>query len=87
MSQVYMLTKPNCPNCQKLKMFLKFALNDKYKEDIKMVDKEADADRFVEMVKKYNVLALPVLIHEDDVLIQVGPSETTKFLEKYVGKK
>ncbi len=87
MSQVYMLTKPNCPNCQKLKMFLKFALNDKYTKDIQMIDKEADADQFVEMVKKYNVLALPVLIHEDDVLIQVGPSETTKFLEKYIGKR
>ncbi len=87
MSQVYMLTKPDCPNCQKLKMFLKFALSDKYKDDIKMIDKEGDSELFVEMVKKYNILTLPVLIHEDDVLIKVGPTETSKFLETYIGKK
>lgn len=87
MSQVYLLSKPDCPNCQKLKMFLKFALNDKYKEDIEIVDKVANPDTFVEMVKKYNVLSLPVLICEDDVLIKVEPSQTTQFLEKYIGKK
>ncbi len=87
MAQVYMLTKPNCPNCQKLKMFLKFALNDKYKDDIEMVDKEANADRYLDMVQKHNVLALPVLIHEDDVLVRVEPSPTIAFLEKYIGKK
>jgi len=87
MSQVYMLTKPDCPNCQKLKMFLKFALNNKYENDIQMVDKVANGEEFLKMVKKYNVLTLPVLIHEDDVLIHVGPSQTTQFLEKYIGKK
>ncbi|QWB95895.1 thioredoxin family protein [Mycoplasmatota bacterium] len=87
MSQVYMLTKPDCPNCQKLKMFLKFALNNKYENDIQMVDKVANGEEFLKMVKKYNVLTLPVLIHEDDVLINVGPSQTTQFLEKYIGKK
>ncbi len=87
MSQVYMLAKPNCPNCQKLKMFLKFALQDKYKDDIEIIDKVEQADQYVDMVKKFNVLAVPVLIHEDDVLIQVDPSKVTKFLETYVGKK
>jgi glutaredoxin len=82
-----MLTKPDCPNCQKLKMFLKFALNNKYENDIQMVDKVANEEDFLKMVKKYNVLTLPVLIHEDDVLINVGPSQTTQFLEKYIGKK
>ncbi len=87
MSQVYMLAKPNCPNCQKLKLFLKFALQDKYKDDIEIIDKVEQADQYVDMVKKFNVLAVPVLIHEDDVLIQVDPSKVTKFLETYVGKK
>lgn len=87
MSQVYMLAKPNCPNCQKLKMFLKFALQDKYKDDIRIIDKEADADMYVTMVKKFNVLSVPVLIHEEDVLVQVDPSKVTQFLERYVGKK
>ena len=68
-------------------MFSKFALNDKYKDDIQLIDKEANSDVFVDMVKKYNVLALPVLICDDDVLVNVGPSQTTQFLEKYIGKK
>ncbi len=87
MGQVYMLAKPNCPNCQKLKMFLKFALQDKYKNDIMIIDKVEQADRYVDMVKKFNVLSVPVLIHEDDVLIQVEPSKVIHFLEKYSGKK
>ncbi|MGE4320520.1 MAG: glutaredoxin family protein [Acholeplasmataceae bacterium] len=87
MSQVYMLTKPDCPNCKKLKMFLKYALNDKYSQDIQIVDKEESTDLYLEMVKKYGVLSLPVLICEDDVLINVEPSKVTQFLEKYVGKK
>lgn len=87
MSQVYMLAKPDCPNCQKLKMFLKFALKDKYINDIKIVDKIEQAEQYIEMVKKFNVLSVPVLIHEDDVLVQVEPSKVTNFLEKYIGKK
>lgn len=87
MSQVYMLAKPNCPNCQKLKMFLKFALRDQYKDDIEVVDKVEHADLYVDMVKKFNVLSVPVLIHEDEVLVQVDPSKVTNFLEKYIGKK
>ncbi len=87
MSQVYMLAKPNCPNCQKLKMFLKFALQDKYKNDIQIIDKEEHADQYVDMVKKFQVLSVPVLIHGDDVLVQVDPSKVTNFLEKYIGKK
>ena len=87
MSQVYMLAKPDCPNCQKLKMYLKFALQDKYKNDIQIIDKVEQADQYVEMVKKFNVLSVPVLIHEEDVLVQVDPSKVTNFLEKYIGKK
>lgn len=87
MSQVYMLAKPNCPNCQKLKMFLKFALRDQYKEDIEIIDKVEHADQYVDMVKRFNVLSVPVLIHDDEVLVQVDPSKVTNFLEKYIGKK
>ena len=87
MSQVYLLAKPNCPNCQKLKMYLKFALQDKYKDDIQVVDKEEHPDQYLKMVKQFNVLSVPVLIHEDEVLVQMDPSKVTAFLEKHIGKK
>lgn len=87
MSQILMLTKPNCPKCQNLKMFLKFALSNKYENDITLVDQKEDQDAYLELVKKHQILALPVLIHEDDVLINCDPTPTKAFLEKYVGKK
>ncbi len=87
MSQIYMLAKPNCPNCQKLKMYLKFALQNKYEKDIEIIDKEANAEQYIMMVKKYNILSVPVLIHEDDVLVQLEPSKVTAFLETHIGKK
>ena len=87
MSQVYMLAKPNCPNCQKLKMYLKFALQDKYKDDIEIIDKQEQEETYMRMVDKHHVLSVPVLICEDDILVQVDPSKVNAFLEKYIGKK
>lgn len=86
MSKLYMLTKPNCPNCSKLKLYLKTALRDQYKDDITIVDKEKNYDVFFNMVKKHMVLALPVLIKDDDILIDVSPQKVKSFLEKYVKK-
>lgn len=86
MSKLYMLTKPNCPNCNKLKLYLKTVLNNKYQDDITIVDKEENYDFFVEMVKKYMVLALPVLIKEDDILIDMKPELVKAFLQKHTGK-
>lgn len=40
MSKVFMLSKPNCPNCSKLKLYLKTALKDQYINDITIIDKE-----------------------------------------------
>ena len=47
MSKLYMLTKPNCPNCNKLKLYLKTVLNNKYQDDITIEDKEEDFKFFV----------------------------------------
>ncbi|MCD4827348.1 MAG: hypothetical protein K8Q99_06180 [Acholeplasmataceae bacterium] len=86
MSKLYMLTKPNCPNCSKLKLYLKTALKDQYKDDITIVDKEENYELFFSMVKKYMVLALPVLIKDEDILIDVSPQKVKAFLEKYTKK-
>ena len=87
MSQVYMLTKPNCPKCQNLKMFLKFALGNKYEHDIMVIDQKEQEQTYLDMVKRYQVLALPVLICNDDVLINCDPTPTKTFLETHIGKK
>ena len=86
MSKLYMLTKPNCPNCSKLKLYLKTALKNQYKDDITIIDKEENYELFFSMVKKHMVLALPVLIKDDDVLIDVSPQKVKAFLEKYIKK-
>jgi hypothetical protein len=61
-------------------------LNNKYQHDITIVDKEENFDFFVEMVKKYMVLALPVLIKDDDILIDMKPDLIKAFLRKHTGK-
>ena len=86
MSKLYMLTKPNCPNCSRLKLYLKTVLKDQYKNDITIVDKEENYEFFVELVKKHMVLALPVLIKDDDILIDMKPDMVKAFLEKYAKK-
>lgn len=86
MSKLYMLTKPNCPNCSRLKLYLRTVLKDQYKDDITMVDKDENYDLFFLMVKKYMVLALPVLIKDDDILIDMSPANVKAFLEKHVKK-
>ncbi len=86
MSKLYMLTKPNCPNCSRLKLYLRTVLKDQYKDDITMVDKDENYDLFFLMVKKYMVLALPVLIKDDDILIDMSPANVKAFLEKHIKK-
>ena len=86
MSKLYLLTKPDCPNCNRLKLYLKTVLKDQYKNDITIVDKEENYEFFVELVKKYMVLALPVFIKNEDVLIDMKPELVKAFLENHAKK-
>lgn len=81
---VILLTKNNCPQCQKLKMFLEFALNNKYQNDIKVINKEQDEEAYAKLVEKHQLTTVPVLIHEDEVLSKVEPSLVVNFLEKHI---
>jgi len=81
-----MLTKPDCPNCNRLKLYLKTVLKDQYKDDITIIDKAEDFDLFVKMVKEHMVLALPVFIKDDEILIDMKPELVKSFLEKHVKK-
>lgn len=86
MSKLYMLTKPDCPNCNRLKLYLKTVLKDQYKDDVTIIDKAEDFDLFVKMVKEHMVLALPVFIKDDEILIDMKPELVKSFLEKHVKK-
>lgn len=86
-TRVIMLTKPNCPQCQSLKMFLKLALRDKYAPEIDIIDQQAQSDRFQTLARQHAVQSLPVLIKDDDILRACGPNETIRFLETHLGKR
>ena len=62
MNKVTVLTKPNCPQCNSLKMYLKFALNNKYEGDLIFLDQVADQADFNVLASKHNILGLPAMI-------------------------
>lgn len=84
---VILLTKNDCPQCQQLKMFLKYGLNNKYEQDIKIVNKETDTLEFNELTSKYGILSLPAFISNSEILTNTQPTPVVAFLEKHVGKK
>ncbi len=63
------------------------ALRDKYAPDIIQVNQEEDLETYTELVSKYQVLSLPVLIYKDEVLRKCEPTPTIAFFEKNIGKK
>ncbi len=87
MSKVTMITKDNCPQCNKLKMFLQFALNNKYKDDIHVVNKETNVDEYERLTSEHSILTVPVLIADGEVLSKTEPTPVVDFLERYIGKK
>lgn len=87
MNQIYLVSKPNCPQCHSLKMFLKMALRDKYADDIKICDQELDEELYYKIVKEFRITSLPALVSGDDILRQCDPTPTVQFLEKHAGKK
>ena len=85
--KITMLTKPNCPHCQAMKMFLARALNDKYKDDIILLDQGEQAEEVQALLDKYNIQSFPSMIAGDDVMSGFQPSKLMNFLEKNIGKK
>lgn len=85
---IKMLTKPNCPHCQALKLFLKHAMNDKYVNDIEVFDQGDQADAVQALLDEYNIQAFPSLISPaGEVISGFQPSSVMNFLEKHIGKK
>ena len=85
---IKMLTKPNCPHCQALKLFLKHAMNDKYADDIEVFDQGEQAAEVQGLLDQFNIQAFPSLIASNgETLSGFQPSAVMNFLEKHIGKK
>ncbi|MEG0327137.1 MAG: glutaredoxin [Erysipelothrix sp.] len=84
MSKVIMLTQDKCPKCTALKSYLEMGLRNKYQEDIEVIHRQEDPERFMELVHKHSIMATPVLISENEVLVDTAPSKVSVFLEKNV---
>ncbi len=87
MKQAIILTKDNCPNCQNLKMFLKMALRDQYKDQLREVHQINQKDEFKELVDQHRIMATPAIIFENDVIRGFEPQPVVNFLVKHFGKK
>lgn len=85
MSKVIMLTKDKCPKCLALKMYLEKGLRNQYAEDIEVLHLEDEPDRFYDYVRKFDLLATPVLIAGQDVLLDTAPTKVNDFLKKVIG--
>lgn len=87
MNQAIILTKDQCPNCQNLKMFLKMALRDQYKDHLREVHQTNQAEEFAALVKKHNIMSTPAIIYQEEVIRGFEPQPIVNFLTKYFGKK
>ena len=85
---IKMLTKPNCPHCHQLKLFLKHAMNDKYASDIEIYDQGDQEEAVQALLNANNIQAFPSLISATgETLSGFQPSAVMNFLEKHIGKK
>lgn len=82
--EIIILTQNNCPNCEKLKMFLKFGLRGKYDQYIKEVSKYETPELFNELVTKTEVSSTPAIVIQDEVLKDTQPTKVKEFLEMWV---
>lgn len=84
MTQFILLTKDQCPQCDRLKQMLKVPLKGQYDDQIEVVHKETNLSRFQELVTQYNIKSVPVIIHQSGaVLTQTqGLSSVKSFLSQ-----
>ena len=87
MEKAIILTKDHCPNCQNLKMFLKMAMKDKYKDNLREVHQTLHADEFNQLIKQHNIMSTPAMIYQQEVIRGFEPQPVVNFLVKFFGKK
>lgn len=78
---IYLLTQDNCPKCNIIKQFIDKGLSVEEKEKIQIIHRQNDEVKFMELVKKYNIMSTPVLVSDDGcVLIDASISNVRDFV-------
>ncbi len=81
MSKIKLLTQDNCPKCVQLQQFLEYGLRNQYVDNIEVIKKEEKKKEFFQLVKEHGLMSTPVLIYEDQVLVNMKPSSVSEFLK------
>lgn len=83
---IIILSQEVCPRCTQLYQYLKFAQQDKYKDQIKIVKKEDSPEEFKQLTKQFHIMATPVMIIGEHVLKDCSPLNVGEFLAKYANE-
>ncbi len=82
---IKILSQQVCPKCDQLFQYLKFGLQDKYKDQIEIIKKEDNPEAFQAYVVKHQIMATPAIIIGEEVLKDCTPLNTANFLKKHIG--
>lgn len=82
---IKILSQQVCPKCDQLFQYLKFGLQDKYKDQIEIIKKEDKPEQFNQLVHQHQIMATPAIIIGDEVLKDCTPLNTANFLKKHIG--
>lgn len=82
MNKIVLLTQDNCPNCTALKMFLHYGMKDAYQDDIEIVHKQAEPERYAQFVRQYEITSTPSFIAGGEVLRDCSPTKTIDFIKR-----
>lgn len=63
-----LLTQDACPNCERLKKMLAGPLRGQFDEQIEMVHRESEPERFIALAEQFELRSVPVLIRRVDGL-------------------
>lgn len=79
---IYLLTQDGCPKCDAIKQFITKALGNSYLEKIKIVHRTENEELFRQLVKDNNIMSTPVLIADNDILLNPTISNVKEFIDK-----
>lgn len=82
---IKILSQQVCPKCDQLFQYLKFGLQDKYKDQIEIIKREDNPELFNEYVSKFQIMGTPAIVINDEVLKDCSPLNTANFLKKHIG--
>lgn len=84
MSRIFaLLSQDNCPNCERLKAMLRGPLRGQFDDQIEVVHRQEQPERFAELAEAYGVKTAPALLNlqkKTALLVTNGLGEVRTFL-------